>query len=247
MRKKSFWLSSNLRNPRGHPGRRPVPPRGALRPPRHTCIRRPASSEAPGRCDPTGGRKRTSRHTEPQPRRRSPFPFVSSSMSSSVSCGFPRLFRSLLRPRGSVPGSALRAVSSTTLRPSSSPLKSYSCLSLRSGAAQAASRILPAVPVSALPRPALRRARAKIGWPVSPPPSGDPVYHPAPASCSARLLFVSFMVCISNSFCLFVQFVFSSFRSLLADRSVSFVLSSFFLLRLLTCVLVYYFSRILYT
>ena len=247
MRKKSFWLSSNLRNPRGHPGRRPVPPRGALRPPRHTCTRRPASSEAPGRCDPTGGRKRTSRHTEPQPRRRSPFPFVSSSMSSSVSCGFPRLFRSLLRPRGSVPGSALRAVSSTTLRPSSSPLKSYSCLSLRSGAAQAASRILPAVPVSALPRPALRRARAKIGWPVSPPPSGVPVYHPAPASCSARLLFVSFMVCISNSFCLFVPFISARFTLFMPLVSVSFVLSLDILCSPAHMRFIIYFSRILYT
>ena len=56
------------------------------------------------------------------------------------------------------------------------------------------------------PRPLrFRRVQARFVRQV-PPPSVVPVYHPVPASCSARLPFVSFMVRIS------VRFVFVSVR-----------------------------------
>lgn len=110
MRKKSFWLRLNPWNPRD---RRlcPAPPRGGLRPPMLLCTRRPVSSGATGR---RGGvrawRKRTSRQPGHLPLRRSPFPSVSSSSSSSVSCGFPRLFRLLLQPGVRFPDLPLGAV-----------------------------------------------------------------------------------------------------------------------------------------
>ena len=92
VKKKSFWLSSNPRNrirrrERSHP---PPQARDPRQPRRFPGTRRPVSSEAAGR---RGGvpaqRKRTSRPPGHPPRRRSPFPSVSSSSSSFVSRGFP--------------------------------------------------------------------------------------------------------------------------------------------------------------
>ena len=62
---------------------------------------------------------------------------------------------------------------------------------------------------------------------ISTLPSEFPVYHPVPASCSVRLLFVSFMVRISSSFCIrfssfFVRFS-SFFVRLRSVRPVRFV------------------------
>ena len=94
------------------------------------------------------------------------------------------------------------------------------------------------------PRPRLAHARpGSASDSVSAPPPEVPVYHPVPASCSARLLFVSFMVRISKfrlvpsvQFCLIrlvcplacpfcsVPFIFASFRFAFA----CFVLSSDF-------------------
>lgn len=89
------------------------------------------------------------------------------------------------------------------------------------------------------------------------PPSAIPVYHPVLASCSARLLFVSFMVRISGSFYCSVQFSLFQFRSScpVRFRSFSFVSVSFrrivFELIFTRCArsqaIYIYFSRILYT
>ena len=110
MCKKSFWLSLTPWIP---PARRTIrqdPPRGGLRPPKHLCIRHPVSSEATGRRDGAPSqRKHASRQPGHPPRRRSPFPSVSSSSSSSVSCGFPRLLRLLLQPGDRLPDLLLRA------------------------------------------------------------------------------------------------------------------------------------------
>ena len=149
------------------------------------------------------------RHRGSPPRRHSPFPSVSSSSSSSVSCGFPR-FRSLLRPRCSVPGSASpdRLSHGPSIR-----FKSVKIESIRTCVQAAA---------PAACRSTFRRSPAFLRRPSRPapasavfssgsddrlrPPSGVPVHHPASASCSARLLFILFMVRISG-------FRFVSFRS----------------------------------
>ena len=90
MRKKSFWLSLHPWNP--PPERRtvrPGSPRGILRPPRHIRTRRPVSSEAPGHGDAPKMRTCAKRHAGHEPRRRSPFPSVSSSSSSFCLLRFP--------------------------------------------------------------------------------------------------------------------------------------------------------------
>ena len=89
---------------------------------------------------------------------------------------------------------------------------------------------------------------------VSAPPPEVPVYHPVPTSCSARLLFVSFMVRISK-FRLVPSVQFSSFCLVCPFRSFPFISGSFRLFRfeLDSCVclsaygFIYYISRILYT
>lgn len=196
-------------NPWNPPRRRtlrPAPPRGGLRPPRHLCTRRPVSSGATGRRDGDPvRRRRAQRRSGHAPRPRSPFPSVSSSSSSFVSCGFPRLFRLLLQSGDRLPDLLLRAafrqpfdrvqVSENLVQPE---------LAFRhrpSGfrASRLASvRLRPALPGSAPSSGSVRTTGFQ--------PSVFPAYHPVPASCSARLLFVSFMVRIS------FRFVFSSVR-----------------------------------
>ncbi len=104
-----------------------------------------------------------------------------------------------------------------------------------------------------------------------------PVYHPDPASCSVRFLFVSFMVRILGLFCRSVQFQFSfslssfvpltsfpvrfafillsSFSvrfsfvppSLFPPSSILFVLSLFSCVCLPVCVFLFIISRVYYT
>lgn len=112
--------------------------------------------------------------------------------------------------RGSVPGpgSPGRLFDSPSIEFRS--VKILFSSSLRSGAVMAPRRpIRPASSPSALPRPAFTgsvQVRQRVA-----PPSGFPVYHPVPTSSSARLLFVSFMGCISVRLVSFlVQFQFSS-------------------------------------
>ena len=83
---------------------------------------------------------------------------------------------------------------------------------------------------------------------VSTPPSEFPVYHPVPASCSARLLFVLFMVRISKfCFCFARSVLLSlsrSFRSLVRPVQpvhFRFVLSSIYRVRLFACGFIYIF------
>ena len=201
------------------------------RPPRRfPCTRRPVSSEAPGRGDSPARHERRKPRRGHSPLRRSPFPSVSSSSSSFVSCGFPRSFRLLLQLRGSAPGAASpgRLFDSPSIGFKS--VKIMFGLSLCSGAAPAAS-VIPSGFVFACLRPALsRRLPSSVQVRMAGfPPSAIPVYHPVPASCSARLLFVSFMVRISGSFCCSVQFSRLQFRPscLVHFRSFSFVSVSF--------------------
>ena len=104
MRKNSFWLSLNPRTcperPRQHPFRR--------RRPRHPCTRRRVSSEALRASGAPDAKKACGARHGLQPRRRPPFPFVSSSSSSLVSCGFPRSFRCILRSGVRFPEPLLR-------------------------------------------------------------------------------------------------------------------------------------------
>ena len=198
MRKKSFWLCLNPRDP--------PPRRGKRRPPLRLCTRRPVSSEAPGlRVRRGHGARVRNRRAGHPPRRRPPSSSVSSSSSSLLpSCGFPRSFSG----RFSGPGFGSRTVFSGP--PGGNPSSEFKSVKNRvrpefgSGAVCRADR---PVPVSA--RPAPLRSRRVQGQFVRqvPPPSVVPVYHPVPASCSARLPFVSFMVRIS------VRFVFVSVRS----------------------------------
>ena len=130
-------------------------------------------------------------------------------------------------------------------------------LSLRSGAASAASVVPSGFAPSFPPCPPGSR-RFKFSSETGFPPSVFPVYHPGLASCSARLLFVWFMVRISFRF-VFSSARFVSFRSLGLSSSsllvparfqISFVcsvLSSFYALCPLTGDLFILFSRILYT
>ena len=135
---------------------------------------------------------------------------------------------------------------------------------------QAPSRTDRPVPVSA--RPAPLRSRRVQGQFVRqvPPPSVVPVYHPVPASCSARLPFVSFMVRISVRFVFvsvwfqFVRFSLSlldpvlfvpaRFRSFFRSvRSCLFCSAFLFVLSLFLCVcarsqaIYLYISRVYYT
>ena len=107
LRKKSFWLCSN---PGKIPELRRQCPIRIRRPPRLPCTRRRVPGGALCGPDAPGSeRRRRKTHAGPQPRRRPPFPFVSSSSSSLVSCGFPRLFRCFLRPGVRFPAPPLRA------------------------------------------------------------------------------------------------------------------------------------------
>ncbi len=213
MRKKSFWLSSNSRIP--------VPPERSRGPPgRSPCTRRPVSSEAPGRGGVPAQRGRTRKSAEHQPRRGSPFPPVSSSSSSFCLLRFPAVV-----PFASpAPGFGSRS------RFSEPPVRLFDRVQVSenrirlpesgSGAACAAS-IVPSGVFSVRLRPAspgFRRVQFKFGWPAFRRP-GFPAYHPVPASCSARLLFVSFMVRISFRFVR--SFLFNSALC----RPVPFVLS----------------------
>ena len=124
---------------------------------------------------------------------------------------------------GSVPGPA----SPNRLRGSSIEFKSVKImfsLSVRSGAAERRSRVpsgfFPSPPALARLAPSSSSVRT-TGF----PPSVFPAYHPVPVSCSVRLLFVWFMVCIS------FRFVFRSVclsRSLRLALSVSACFGSFF-------------------
>ena len=100
MRKKSFWLCLNPRDP--------PPRREGRRPPLRLCTRRPVSSEAPGlRVQRGHGARVRDRRAGHPPRRRSPSSSVSSSSSSFLpSCGFPRSFSG----RFSGPGFGSRTV-----------------------------------------------------------------------------------------------------------------------------------------
>ena len=100
MRKKSFWLCLNPRNP--------PPRREGRRPPLRLCTRRPVSSEAPGlRVQRGHGARVRDRRAGHPPRRRSPSSSASSSSSSFLpSCGFPRSFSG----RFSGPGFGSRTV-----------------------------------------------------------------------------------------------------------------------------------------
>ena len=104
MRKNSFWLSLNPRTcpklPRQRPFRR--------RRPRHPCTRRHVASEALRASGAPDAKKACGARHGLQPRRRPPFPFVSSSSSSLVSCGFPRSFRCILRSGVRFPEPLLR-------------------------------------------------------------------------------------------------------------------------------------------
>ena len=257
MRKKSFWLCSNPRDP--------PPRRGKRRPPLRPCTRRPVSSEAPGlRVQRGHGARVRDRRAGHPPRRRSPSSSVSSSSSSFLpSCGFPRSFSG----RFSGPGFGSRTVFSG--QPSRPPFERVQVSEnrvqpeVRSGAVSRADRPVPSRPSRPL---RFRRVQGQFVRQV-PPPSVVPVYHPVPASCSARLPFVSFMVRIS------VRFVFVSVRSpVLFSACLCLVLFRSFLLvsvhssvlfvpvrlfcsfelaplclRPLTGDLFIYFSRILYT
>ncbi len=265
MCKKSFWLSLPPWNPQG---RRlcPAPAYGGLRPPKHLCTRRPVSSEAAGRRDGVRvKRKRTSRQPGHPPRRRSPFPSVSNSSSSSVSCGFPRLFRLLLQPRGSSPGSA----SPNRLRGSSIGFKSVKImfgLSLRSGAACAAFvQTVRLLSVRSAPaRSAPCRVQVQFGRPVFRRPFFRFTTRrppPVPFVCSSGSWSVSRFVLCSVQFNSFVLFSLSSsflFVLFSSVRSCSFrfvfslvslfrFLSSFHALCPLTGEFIILFPRILYT
>ena len=215
MRKKSFWLCLNPRDP--------PPRRGKRRPPLRPCTRRPVSSEAPGlRVQRGHGARVRNRRAGHPPRRRSPSSSVSSSSSSFLpSCGFPRSFSG----RFSGPGFGARTVFSgpPSGRPSSEfkSVKNRVRPEVRSGAVSYG----PPGPRLRPPRPLrFRRVQGQFVRQV-PPPSVVPVYHPVPASCSARLPFVSFMVRIS------VRFVFVSVRSpVLLSACLCLILSCLFLL-----------------
>ena len=190
MRKKSFWLSLNSRNPPPH--------RGARRPPRHPCTRRPVSSEAPGRRFRRGhGARVQKRRSGHQPRRRPPTSSASSSSSSSCLLRFPAVVPIASPARCSVPGPASPG---HLVRPPFERVQvseNRDCLSVGSGAVRRPVR-------AASVRPAPLRSREAQVQLVrqAPTPSVSPVYHPVRASCSARLLFVLFMVRISSSFCI---------------------------------------------
>ena len=104
MRKNSFWLSLNPRAAPKRPRRRPL----RRWHPRHPCTRRRVSSEALGASGAPDAKKRKKPRTGHQPRRRPPLPFVSSSSSSLVSCGFPLSFLCVLRSGVRFPKSLLR-------------------------------------------------------------------------------------------------------------------------------------------
>ena len=219
MRKKSFWLSLNPWNPPPS-ARRRHPPR------RFPCTRHPVSSEAPGRGDSPARNEHRKPRRGHSPLRRSPYPSVSSSSSSFVSCGFPRLFRLLLQLRGSVPGAASpgRLFNSPSIGFKS--VKIMLGLSSCSGAAPAAS-VVPAGFVSvrsALPCPGACRVRFKFGWPAFRRPRSRSTTRSRPpvplVCCSFRSWFVSqvrFVV-------LFCSVQFSSIRlALFVSVSFSFV------------------------
>ena len=214
MCKKSFWLSLNPRIP---PVRRtpcPAPRCGVPCPPRRLCTRRPFSSGATGESGgPEPGRmpcrrQRQTRRPGSYTWRRSPFSSVSSSSSSFLLLRFPAVVPVARLLRGSCSGAAFSGPSSNG---PSFRFKSVEILfnlelspkcrprgGVRSVRRSSPVRLRPALPGSAPSSGSVRTT----GF----PPSVFPVYHPGPASCSARLLFVWFMVCIP------FRFVFSSVR-----------------------------------
>ena len=223
MRKKSFWLSLNPWDP---------PPSARMRRPprRFPGIRRPVSSEAPGRGGVPARHERGKPRSGRSPLRRSPFPSASSSSSSFISCGFPRLFRLLLQLRGSAPGAASPGRLSDSPSIGFKSVKIMFGLSSRSGAAPAAS-VVPSGFVFRLPPPCPVPAPAEFGSSSDGRPSAvrDPGLPPGPG-----LLFRSFAVrFVHGSYLRFVllsvQFSSLQFRSscLVRFRSFSFVSVSF--------------------
>ena len=229
------------------------------RPPRRfPGTRRPVSSEAPGRGDSPARHERRKPRSEHSPLRRSPFPSVSSSSSSFVSCGFPRLFRLLLQLRGSAPGAASpgRLFNSPSIGFKS--VKIMFGLSLCSGAAPAAS-VVPSGFVFTRLRPALsRRPPSSVqvrmaGFRRPRSRSTTRSWPPVPlVCCSFRSWFVSQVrfVVPFNSACfssvrlaLFASARFPSFQS----RFVVLFLSSFSRVVPAHRRFNIYFSRILYT
>ncbi len=188
-----------------------------------------------------------------------------------VSCGFPRSFRLLLRPRGSAPGSASPGRLFNAPSIGFKSVKIVLGLSFVQAPHVRLSFIRPGSARLVPPCPApLPRSPAQFGWPGSRRP-GSPVYHPVPASCSARLQLVLFMVCISfrfgfssvsvsvrfqfNSLVLsvsfspvFVRFQLNSFVCPFRFRLFSFVFElNLVFARLLVYDFFIYFPRILYT
>ena len=161
---------------------------------------------------------------------------------------FPAVVPLFPAARGSVPGVRISGPLVATLR-SGPRQENRVLLSLRSGAvvARHAFAFDPARPSRLLSAPVLPEVRIEVPAfssacpPGSPPFSSDPesvrlrrpkfpVYHPGPASCSARLLFNLFMVCISKFMFRFrsglfslVRFGFVSFSSQVRFVSVSFL------------------------
>lgn len=273
MRKKSFWLSLNPRNPPCVRTSRPAPHRGVLRPPRRPCTRRPVSSGATGgRGEPGPGkapcrRQRHARRPGLFPWRRSPFSSVSSSSSSFLSPAVSRGCSGCFPAPGFVLRSRFSGPSSDGPSIRFKSVKIVFVFELAPRCRQAAS-VVPSGGLSVRLRPAppgFRRVRIQFGWPFS-APSVFPAYHPVPASCSARLLFVPFMVRISVSFCVqFRSFSARSVRScpsrlpvrfssvLSVSLSCSFQLVSdspvlnLFCARPVRMCVCYYYSRVYYT
>ena len=173
-------------------------------PPRRFRSRRPVSGKAPGRDAVPAQNRHARRHEGHSPRRHPPLPSVSSSSSSFCLLRFPAVVPFASPVRGSVPGPASPGRLSGVPSIGFKSVKIMFGLSLRSGAACAA----PSVPSGfrSFRRPApFRPVRAQVQFARQVPRRpGSPVYHPVPASCSARLLFVLLMVRIS------VRFVFGS-------------------------------------
>lgn len=176
------------------------------RPPRRICSRRPVSSGATGRRGNPAQDGHTSRSAGCTPRLRSPFPSVSSSSSSFCLPRFPEVVPVAFFS----PGFGSRACFSEPLarlfdqvQVSENHVRPEFVFRRRS---RGFGPIRPAfLPSSALPPPAPAGfSSGTFGFRFA--PSVFPVYQPVPASCSARLLFVSFMVRISGLLCCSVQF-----------------------------------------